>query len=52
MKGREVMFPSINVKETGINLRRIMDKRGYTVKDVQDRRVYAYYEKLNQRFVA
>ena len=106
------MFPSINVKETGINLRRIMDKRGYTVKDVQkylglasvqsvyhwinglsmpsvdnlyalsellrvpmdgivrgnrasimpdvtfaikdmrDRRVYAYYEKLNQRFVA
>lgn len=29
------MFPLINVKETGINLRRIMDKRNLTVKDVQ-----------------
>lgn len=29
------MFPVINLRKTGINLRRIMDKRGITVKDVQ-----------------
>lgn len=29
------MFPLINKRETGINLRRIMDKRGITVKEVQ-----------------
>ena len=29
------MFPVIDKKKTGINLRRIMDKRGYTVKDVK-----------------
>jgi len=29
------MFPVINIRETGINLRRIMDKRGITVKDVK-----------------
>ena len=29
------MFPVINLKETGINLRRIMDRQGITVKDVQ-----------------
>ncbi len=29
------MFPVINKQETGINLRRIMDERGMTVKDVQ-----------------
>lgn len=29
------MFPIINLRETGINLRRIMDKRGITAKDVQ-----------------
>ena len=29
------MFPVINKRETGINLRRIMDQRGVTVKDVQ-----------------
>ena len=28
------MIPLINVRETGINLRRIMDRRGITVKDV------------------
>lgn len=28
------MFPLIDQRETGINLRRIMDKRGITVKDV------------------
>ena len=30
------MFPIINVKETGANLRRIMDKRGISAKDVQE----------------
>ena len=30
------MFPVINLKETGINLRRIMDKRGISVRDVQE----------------
>lgn len=30
------MFPTINVKETGANLHEIMDKRGITVKDVQE----------------
>jgi len=30
------MFPTINVKETGANLRRIMDERGITAKDVQE----------------
>ena len=29
------MFPIINLRETGINLRRIMDKRGIEPKDVQ-----------------
>lgn len=30
------MFPAINLKETGINLRRIMDKRGISAKDIQE----------------
>ena len=30
------MFPLINKQETGINLRRIMDKRGLSAKDVQE----------------
>ena len=30
------MFPLINKRETGINLRRIMDMRGITAKDVQE----------------
>ena len=34
-KGRCLMFPLINKRETGINLRRIMDLRGITPKDVQ-----------------
>ncbi len=29
------MYPVINKRETGINLRRIMDKRGITPKEVQ-----------------
>ena len=30
------MFPLINKRETGVNLRRIMDRRGVTVKDVKE----------------
>lgn len=30
------MFPLINKRETGIHLRRIMDERGITVRDVQE----------------
>lgn len=29
------MFPLINKRETGINLRKIMDERGVSVKDIQ-----------------
>ena len=36
MKGRCSMFPLINKRETGSNLRRIMDMRGVTAKDVQE----------------
>lgn len=30
------MFPTINLRETGINLHRIMDKRGITPKDIKE----------------
>lgn len=30
------MIPVINMRDTGINLRRLMDKRGISVKDVKD----------------
>lgn len=30
------MFPTINKKETGVNLRRIMDMRGIKPKDIQE----------------
>jgi len=30
------MFPTINVKETGANIRNIMDKQGITAKDIQE----------------
>lgn len=30
------MFPTINLRETGINLRRIMDKRGTTPRDIKE----------------
>ena len=30
------MFPTINKRETGLNLRRIMDRRGITAKQVQE----------------
>ena len=29
------MFPTINLRKTGINLHRIMDKRGITPKDIK-----------------
>lgn len=30
------MFPTINLRETGINLHRIMDKRGITPRDIKE----------------
>lgn len=30
------MFPTINLRETGVNLRRIMDRRGITPKDIKE----------------
>ena len=33
---RENMFPKINLRETGINLQRIMDKRGITPKAIKE----------------
>ena len=30
------MFPKINVKETGANIRKLMEERGITAKDVQE----------------
>ena len=33
---RENIFPTINLRETGINLQRIMDKRGFTPKDIKE----------------
>ena len=48
------MFPTINVKETGINLRRIMDKRGITPKDIKEylnlgsiQTIYNWFNGLN-----
>ena len=35
MEKSKYIFPTINLKETGINLLRIMDKRGITPKDVK-----------------
>ena len=36
MEKSKYTFPTINLKETGINLRRIMDKRGITPKDIKE----------------
>lgn len=30
------MFPTINLRDTGVNLHRIMDKRGVTPKDIKE----------------
>ena len=56
------MFPLINKRETGVNLRRIMDMRGNRAPivsdiiakplDARERRLRAYYEKLNEKYVA
>ena len=35
-KKGNAMFPTINLRETGINLHRIMDKRGITPKDIKE----------------
>lgn len=35
-KGGDSMFPTINKKEIGVNLRRIMDMRGVKPKDIQE----------------
>lgn len=36
MKGWRLVLPIINLRETGINLHRIMDKRGITPKDIKE----------------
>ena len=36
MKIKNINFPVINMKNTGINIRKLMDKYGYSVKDVQE----------------
>ena len=48
------MFPTINLRETGINLRRIMDKRGITPKEIKEflnlgsiQTVYNWFNGLN-----
>ena len=48
------MFPTINLRETGTNLRRIMDKRGITPKDIKEflnlgsiQTVYNWFNGLN-----
>ena len=48
------MFPTINLKETGVNLHRIMDKRGITPKDIKEflnlgsiQTVYNWFNGLN-----
>ena len=48
------MFPTINKRETGLNLRRIMDMRGITAKQVQEylglgcvQSVYRWIEGIN-----
>lgn len=48
------MFPTINKRETGKNLRRIMDMRGLSAKDVQEylglgcvQSVYRWFDGIN-----
>lgn len=48
------MFPTINIRETGVNLRRTMDKRGVTPKDIKEflglgsiQTVYNWFNGLN-----
>lgn len=42
MEKSKHVFPTINLKETGINLRRIMDKRGITPKDIKEYLLLAF----------
>lgn len=35
------MFPTINLRETGVNLRRIMDRRGIAPKDMTNTSVHS-----------
>ena len=48
------MFPTINLRETGVNLHRIMDKRGITPKEIKEflnlgsiQTVYNWFNGLN-----
>ena len=48
------MYPTINLRETGVNLRRIMDKRGIKPKDIKEflnlgsiQTVYNWFNGLN-----
>lgn len=48
------MFPTINLRETGVNLHRIMDKRGVAPKDIKEflnlgsiQTVYNWFNGLN-----
>ena len=48
------MYPTINLRETGINLRRIIDQRGITPKDIKEflnlgsiQAVYNWFNGLN-----
>lgn len=36
MERTDNMFPTINLRETGVNLHRIMDKRGITPNDIKE----------------
>lgn len=62
------MFPKINMKETGANIRKLMEERGITAKDVQEylnlasvqsvyywwngTNLYVYYKRLYEMRVA
>ena len=54
MEKSKYAFPTINLKETGINLHRIMDKRGIAPKDIKEflnlgsiQTVYNWFNGLN-----
>ena len=51
MEKSKYIFPTINLKETGINLRRIMDKL-VALEIPRDRRLYSYYKKINELVAA
>ena len=54
MEKSKYAFPTINLRETGINIHRIMDKRGITPKDIKEflnlgsaQTVYNWFNGLN-----